>query len=80
MDKQTAVVLGSTGLIGKNVVEQLLNNDGFSSLRLLVRKPLEIINSKAEVLLTDFNNINHFTAKIGKGDCIFCCVGTTLQR
>jgi uncharacterized protein YbjT (DUF2867 family) len=79
MDKQTAVVLGATGLIGQNVVSLLLKNENFSFIRLLVRKPIEVTDIKIETLLTDFNDLNDLEKNIGKSDCLLCCIGTTLQ-
>lgn len=79
MEKQTAVVLGSTGLTGKTVVEELLGNKHFSKIRLPVRKPFKTTDSKVEVVLTDFNDIDNLTKNIGEGDCLFCCIGTTLK-
>jgi uncharacterized protein YbjT (DUF2867 family) len=77
MNGQTAVVLGSTGLIGSHVLNQLLNNDAFTRVRVLVRRPLSISHSKLEVCITDFSNYNDYQTKLGKGDSIFCCIGTT---
>jgi len=77
MNGQTAVVLGSTGLIGSEVLNQLLTDDAFTKVRALVRKPLSISHSKLEVCITDFSNYNDYQTKLGKGDCIFSCIGTT---
>lgn len=77
MNKQTAVVLGSTGLIGLQVLNQLLTDDAFTKVRVLVRRPLNITHPKLEVSVTDFSNYSDYQTKLGKGDCIFCCIGTT---
>lgn len=77
MNQQTAVVLGATGLVGSHVLEQLLNDDAFAKVRVLVRRPLNIHHPKLETEIVDFNNYDEYKAKLGKGDCIFCCIGTT---
>ena len=77
MNGQTAVVLGATGLIGSHVLEQLLNDDAFIKVRVLVRRPLELQHPKLEVCITDFNNYADYQSKLGTGNCIFCCIGTT---
>ena len=77
MNGQTAVVLGSTGLIGSQVLNQLLNDDAFTKVRVLVRRPLNITDPKLEVCITDFSNYTDYQTKLGKGDSIFCCIGTT---
>lgn len=77
MNGQTAVVLGATGLIGSSLVEQLLADDTFSTVRVLVRRPIPIQHPKLEVLITDFTDYDAYRKNLGTGDCIFSCVGTT---
>jgi len=77
MNGQTAVVLGATGLVGSHLLEQLLNDDSFATVRVLVRRPLTLQHSKLEVCITDFSNYADYQTKLGKGDCIFSCIGTT---
>jgi uncharacterized protein YbjT (DUF2867 family) len=74
---QTAVVLGGTGLIGSLLVEELLADDAFSTVRVLVRKPISIEHPKLEVCITDFSDYNMYRKNLGTGDCIFSCIGTT---
>ncbi|MBE7174661.1 MAG: NAD(P)H-binding protein [Williamsia sp.] len=77
MEQQTAVVLGATGMIGNLITEQLLNDDSFRTVRLLVRRPVPITHPKLEVALVDFDNTNDVKTKLGTGDTIFSCMGTT---
>ena len=77
MNGQTAVVLGATGLIGSSLVEQLLNDDAFSKVRVLVRKPISLSNPKLEICVTDFSDYEKYRKNLGTGDCIFSCIGTT---
>ncbi|QNA45528.1 NAD(P)H-binding protein [Lacibacter sediminis] len=77
MNGQTAVVLGATGLIGSSLVEQLLADDAFSTVRVLVRKPIPIQHPKLEVFITDFSDYEMYRKNLGTGDCIFSCIGTT---
>jgi uncharacterized protein YbjT (DUF2867 family) len=80
MQSFTAVVLGATGLIGEQLLQQLLNDDAFSKVRILVRRQVQLSHPKLEVQLVDFDNLEDYTNKVGKGDCIFCCVGTTNKK
>jgi len=77
MNEQTAVVLGATGLIGSQLLQQLLNDDAFTKVRILVRKPINSTHPKLEIRLVDFNNYDDYKTKLGIGECIFCCIGTT---
>ena len=80
MQSQTAVVIGATGLIGSKAVETLLRDTAFDKVRILVRKAFPVTNTKLEVQFVDFNNTDDLSQKIGKGDAIFCCVGTTQKK
>lgn len=80
MKPLTAVVLGATGLIGEQLVQQLLNDPAFSKIRILVRRPLELSHPKLEVEIVDFEDALKYRQKLGNGDCIFCCIGTTNKK
>ncbi len=77
MNGQTAVVIGATGLIGSALVEKLLQDDAFSSVRILVRRPIAVQHPKLETCITDFSDYELYRKNLGKGDCIFSCIGTT---
>ncbi|WP_207513835.1 NAD(P)H-binding protein [Longitalea luteola] len=80
MHRKTAVVLGATGLIGQHLVQELLENEFFSRVRMLVRRPLTLKHPKAEVQVVDFNDEKDIAARIDIGDVIFCCIGTTRKK
>jgi uncharacterized protein YbjT (DUF2867 family) len=80
MSGQTAVVIGATGLIGEQLVKSLLNDGSYSSIRLLVRRPLPDADPRLEIVVVDFQNKIELKNKLGKGDTIFCSIGTTNQK
>jgi uncharacterized protein YbjT (DUF2867 family) len=80
MAGQTAVVIGATGMIGELVVRQLINDADFTKVRLLVRKVVPYRDRKVEVEIVDFKNKEEIRQKLGQGDCIICCVGTTQAK
>ena len=80
MHRKTAVVLGATGLIGQHLVQELLQNEYFNKVRLLVRRPLTLNHPKVEIQVVNFNDEKDIAAKIDIGDVIFCCVGTTRKK
>ncbi len=77
MSSQTAVVLGASGLVGSHVVQQLLTEDTFATVRVLVRRALPLQHPKLEQQIVNFANYDDYKNKLAKGDCIFCCIGTT---
>lgn len=80
MQTQTAVIIGATGMVGGLLLQQLLQNDQFSSVRILVRKPVPLSHPKLEVKLVNFDDADSFNDGLGKGDIVFCCVGTTQKK
>lgn len=80
MNEQIAVIIGASGLIGNHLVEQLLHDEYFGTIRILVRRGLAFNHPKLQQVIVDFNNINDYSNKFGKGDIIFCCVGTTQKK
>ena len=75
---KTALLFGSSGLIGGHLLKQLINNDNYSEIKLFVRSILEISNPKIKIIKTDFNNLENHKDDI-KGDDCFFCIGTTKQ-
>src|SRR4051794_36730293 len=80
MQALTAVVLGGTGLIGEQLVKQLLNDPAYSKIRILGRRPLQLSDRKLELQVVNFDNLADYQEKLGEGDCIFCCIGTTKKK
>lgn len=80
MQRQTAVIIGATGMVGGLLLQQLLQNDQFSRVRILVRNPVTFQHPKLEVRQILFDDAESFNDGLGKGDSIFCCVGTTQKK
>jgi len=80
MQRQTAVVIGATGLIGSQLVELLRDDNEFSEVRILTRRPLSISHPKLSVHIVAFDNYHDLKEKISTGHSLFCCVGTTQKK
>jgi len=76
---KTALLFGSTGLVGGHVLNYLIQNPNYSKIKLFVRSFTEINDPKIEIIQTDFNNLNKYTEDI-KGDECFFCIGTTKKK
>ena len=74
-----AVVFGSTGLIGGHLVNQLIQDNYYTKIKILVRSQTSINNEKVEVINIDFNNLGNHKTEITGDDCFFC-IGTTKQN
>ena len=76
---KTALVFGSSGLIGGHLLNELIQNDNYSKIKLFVRSDHGSNHSKTEIIKTDFNNLENHKEDI-KGDDCFFCIGTTKQN
>ena len=76
---KTALLFGSTGLVGGHVLNYLIQNSNYSKIKLFVRSFTGITNTKIEIIKTDFNNLNKHAEDI-KGDECFFCIGTTKKK
>ena len=76
---KTALVFGSSGLVGQQLVQQLIHNSAYQKIKLFVRKTPKIQNPKIEIINTNFDNIEILSPEI-KGDDCFFCIGTTKKN
>ncbi len=76
---KTALVAGSTGLIGNQLLQLLLSDDNYSLVKAISRKPLQITHPKLENIVLDFDKLTESQDKL-KADDIFCCLGTTIRK
>lgn len=76
---KTALVLGASGLIGKELVNILINKNQYEKIHLLVRKPIGIKNLKCEEHIVDFNHLHKYAELFLVTD-VFCCMGTTMKK
>ena len=75
---KTALVFGSSGLIGGHLLDQLIKNDSYNKIKLFVRSEIIINEPKIEIIKTSFNDLDNHKKDI-KGDDCFFCIGTTKQ-
>lgn len=80
MAQKTATLIGATGLIGSQILQQLLEDPDFSSIKVLVRRPIDIAHPKVKVVLLNFADEAAYQAAIASSDVVFCSVGTTLKQ
>lgn len=75
----TANVIGATGLVGKQLVQQLLENDNFEKVRIFVRRDSGFSHPKLEQQIVDFRETRTWE-KLLTGDVLFSALGTTLKQ
>ena len=76
---KTALVFGSSGLIGGHLLNELIQSDNYNKIKLFIRSDHGSNHFKTEIIKTDFNNLEKHKEDI-KGDDCFFCIGTTKQN
>lgn len=79
MNKKQVLLLGATGLVGSNVLRELIASDLVGDVTVVVRKPLAISSSKLIQVVTDFSDWSALDA-LPSVDALFCCIGTTRKK
>lgn len=74
----TALIVGSTGLIGNQLVELLLNDDRYTQVTAIARTSLPFSHPKLKLVVADFGSIESQKEKLVADD-VFCCLGTTIK-
>lgn len=73
-----ALVIGATGAVGKDLIDQLLKDDAFQSIIAFVRRPLAVENPKLTAHVIDFDHPEQWQDLL-QGDVLFSCLGTTIK-
>jgi len=76
----TATLVGATGLIGSYLLEVLLNDPWFDTVRILIRRPMDITHAKLEKKIVDFNDSDSVLVALSNSDVAFCAIGSTMKK
>ncbi len=74
-----AIVIGSTGLVGSNLIQLLLKDNDYNSVVSFSRKSLGISHPKLIEHIIDFEKPFDWKSKV-MGDVLFSALGTTLKQ
>ncbi|MFZ4060998.1 MAG: NAD(P)H-binding protein [Bacteroidia bacterium] len=77
--KETALVVGATGLVGMELTKQLLDRDEIGLVKIVVRRAFPLEHPKLEVLLLDWKEVDQWGEEISANQ-VFCCLGTTHKK
>jgi uncharacterized protein YbjT (DUF2867 family) len=73
------IVIGSTGLVGRQLVEQLLEDARFDRVVSFVRRPSGRTHAKLEEHIIDFRAPDAWDSQV-TGDVLFSALGTTIKQ
>lgn len=77
--KRSAIVAGATGLIGRALVQLLLEEPAYESVTALVRRSTGINHPKLRERLVDYNDLAHADIDWTGAD-VYCALGTTIKK
>jgi uncharacterized protein YbjT (DUF2867 family) len=75
---KTALIAGSTGLIGQQLLQLLIDSPLYEKIIAITRQDLPA-HSKLVQIKMEFGNITE-NSSVLKADDIFCCLGTTMEK
>jgi uncharacterized protein YbjT (DUF2867 family) len=77
-NRPTAIISGATGLVGEQLLNQLLADPFFGKVTAVVRNPIERTHDNLEQRVIDFGMLTQAMSRI-QADYGFCCLGTTIK-
>jgi uncharacterized protein YbjT (DUF2867 family) len=76
---KVALLAGTTGLIGSQLLDLLLESNEYEKVIAISRKPLNKTHTKLNNLVCELNQLQNHAAEL-KADDVFCCLGTTMKK
>lgn len=77
--KKTAIILGATGLTGSLLLNKLVQDESYASIKLFSRKSTGISSPKIKEFIGDVLHLDDFKEDF-MADVVFCCIGTTAAK
>jgi uncharacterized protein YbjT (DUF2867 family) len=74
-----AILFGASGFIGSYLLGELLNNDDYEQVTIVVRKDLNIRHPKLKTVIGDFNSLPNLKESMAADD-VFITIGTTRKK
>ena len=68
---KTALIFGSSGLIGNHFLNLILKDNYYQKIKLFVRSNICIKDPKVKIIYDDFNNLDNLRNDIIGDDCFF---------
>ena len=75
---KTALVVGATGAVGREIVRGLCKNENYDKIIVWARRELNFSHEKLETQIIDFDEIKDMPPR--EIDEIFCALGTTMKQ
>ena len=76
---KTACILGATGLVGSELLSQLLSNNDYEKVHIFLRREIDLTHPKLKKHLINFDNTDSWKELV-TGDVLFSAFGTTISK
>lgn len=77
--KKTAIILGATGLTGGVLLQKLIVDERYESIKLFSRSKIQGLPSKVHQFIGDLLQLDQFKEDF-TADEVYCCIGTTTKK
>jgi uncharacterized protein YbjT (DUF2867 family) len=78
--KRKAVIVGATGLVGKELAKLILEDESYSDLTIIVRHPMkDLVHEKLREKVVNFELLEELDVNFTGAD-VFCTLGTTIKK
>ncbi|MEQ9440086.1 MAG: oxidoreductase [Cyclobacteriaceae bacterium] len=79
MSQRHALIAGATGLIGNELLQQLIHGRYYQTISVLSRREVETSSKRVKTIIVDYDQLSE--KDIPKGiDDVYCCLGTTMKK
>ena len=78
MAQKHALIAGATGLVGNELLQQLIRGRQYHTISILSRHEVETSSKRVETIIVDYDTLND--EQIPEVDDVFCCLGTTMNK
>lgn len=76
---KTALIAGGTGLVGRHLVDLLVEAKEFDEVKVLVRKGSTHQFKGVSILEVDYDHLSDYKNQL-RAEALFCCLGTTMKK
>jgi len=77
----TALVIGATGLVGRELLLQLLDHPAYARVIAVVRRELDLTHPRLETRRIDFDRLEEeLEETLLRGADVYCALGTTIKQ
>ena len=80
MKSKEVTIFGSTGLIGSLLLDFLIEDNDYSKINVVTRKPISLNHKKIKIHIIDFSDIKSYFQTLRNSQIVFASIGTTQSK